>query len=223
MLIEPISSGRTVRVIRADCITSGAYGANVSDLAKPTVLDLLIGFTNIGLTSVGGAGGPLRHVIVKQRRWLSEGELAEMYGIAQALPGATAVNIAVMLSDRFAGPLGPLAALAGLIIPSLLIALALAGIATRLAAVNARFAAAEIAVTAAVAGIFISNGVRLIAQIWGGAPDLRAAWRCARLAISALGVVLVAGLHVFVPLAMLILIAASMLIETRLRGAVDEK
>jgi chromate transporter len=172
----------------------------------------------IGLTSVGGAGGPLRHVIVKQRRWLSEGELAELFGIAQALPGATAANIAVMMSDRFAGPLGPIAALAGLIIPSLLIAIALAGIATQLAAVNVRFAAAEIAVTAAVAGIFISNGVRLIAQLWNETPDLRIAWRCARLAISALGVVLVAAFHVFIPFVMVILITLSMIVETRLRG-----
>jgi chromate transporter len=177
---------------------------------------------NIGLTSVGGAGGPLRYVIVKQRRWLSEGQFAELYGIAQALPGATAVNYAVMLSDRFAGPLGPLAALAGLIIPSLLLAIALAGIASQLAAVNARFAAAEIGVTAAVAGIFVSNGIRLIAQIWRGTPDVRVAWRAARLAISALGVVLVAGLHMFIPFAMLVLISLSMIVETRLRGVANE-
>jgi len=217
MLIEPISSGFTVAVTRADCITSGAYGANVSDSKKPSLLDLALGFANIGLTSVGGAAGPLRYVIVKQRRWLSDGELAGLFGIAQALPGANAVNIAVMLGDRFAGPLGPLAALAGLIIPSLLIAISLAGIATHFATVNARFAAGEIGVTAAVAGIFIANGTRLIAQLWRGTPDLRAAWRCTRLAISALGIVLVAGLHVFVPYAMLILITLSMIVETRLR------
>jgi chromate transporter len=222
MLIGPISSGFTVGVTRADCITSGAYGANVSDSPKPSLLDLALGFMNIGLTSVGGAGGPLRYVIVKQRRWLSEGQFAELYGIAQALPGATAVNYAVMLSDRFAGPLGPLAALAGLIIPSLLLAIALAGIASQLAAVNARFAAAEIGVTAAVAGIFVSNGIRLIAQIWRGTPDVRVAWRAARLAISALGVVLVAGLHMFIPFAMLVLISLSMIVETRLRGVANE-
>jgi chromate transporter len=217
MLIEPISNGFTVRVTRADCTISGAYGAKVTESPKPTLWDLLTGFMTIGLTSVGGAAGPLRHVIVKQRRWLTEGELAEMFGVAQALPGATAVNVAVMLSDRFCGPLGPFAALAGLIVPSLVIAIVLSGFASQLAASSARFAAAEIAITAAVAGIFISNGLRLIGQIWVGTPDLRKAWRSARLAISALGVLLVAGFHVFVPLAMLILIALSMLVEIRLR------
>jgi chromate transporter len=218
MLIEPISSGLTVGVTRADCITSRAYGANVSDSPKPTLLDLVIGFANVGLTSVGGAGGPLRYVVVKQRKWLSEREYAELFGVAQALPGATAVNYAVMISDRFAGPLGPLAALAGLIIPSLLVAIAMLGIASQLAASNPRFLAAENAVTAAVAGIFLSNGLRLLAQIWRGTPDLRVAWRAARLAVGALGIVLVAGFHMFVPLAMLVLLVFSMIIETRLRG-----
>jgi chromate transporter len=215
MLIEPISSGFTVCVTRADCITSGAYGANVSDSPKPSILDLFLGWMNIGLTSVGGAGGPLRHVIVKQRRWLSEGELAETFGIAQALPGATAVNVAVLMSDRFCGALGPLASLLGLILPTMLVAIALAGFATQLAAVNPRFAAAEVAITASVCGVFISNGIRLISQMWTDAPDVAAVWRGARVAISLLGIVLVAGFHVFIPFVVVILIALSMLVEVR--------
>jgi chromate transporter len=216
MLIEPISSGFTAGVTRADCITSGAYGANVSDSPKPSLLDLLLGWMNIGLTSVGGAGGPLRHVIVKQRRWLTEGELAELFGIAQVLPGATAVNLAVMLSDRFCGPLGPIAALAGFILPTMLVAIALAGFATQLATVNPRFAAAEVAITAAVAGVFVSNGLRLMMQLWTDTPEVAAVWRCARIAVGALGVVLVAGFHVFIPFVVLILVALSLLVELRL-------
>ncbi len=104
-----------------------------------------------------------------------------------------------MLGDRAAGPLGPLAALFGLIVPSLIIAIALAGIATQLAAVNYAFRGGRIGVTAAVAGIFISNGIRLMGQLWSETPDVQLVWRCARLAISALGIVLVAGFHIFVP------------------------
>jgi chromate transporter len=156
-------------------------------------------------------------VVVKQRRWLTETELAELFGIAQALPGATAVNIAVMLSDRFAGPLGPLVALTGLILPSMIIAIVLADLAGNLAAVNVRFASAETGITAAVAGIFISNGVRLIRLIWNSSPDVRIRWRSARLAISALAVLLVAGFHIFVPFAMIIMVVVSMAVESQLR------
>jgi chromate transporter len=220
MLIEPISSGLTAfagGVTVADCTTEAANGANVTQTPKTTLFDLFLGFMNIGLTSVGGAAGPLRHVIVKKRAWLSEKELAELFGIAQALPGATGSNIAVMLGDRLCGAAGPFAALAGLVIPSLLIAIAIAGFAEHLAAVNTRFAAAETCVTAAVGGIFISNGIRLGRLIWGDAPDVRIAWRSARLSVAALGVLLVAVFHLFVPIAMVILISLSMLVETRLR------
>lgn len=191
----------------------------MTESEKPSLLDLFVGWANIGLTSVGGAAGPLRHVVVKQRKWLSENELAELFGVAQALPGATAVNVAVMLGARFAGPLGPLAAVAGLIVPSLILAIVMADVATNLAATNLRFAAAETAITAAVAGVFIANGLRLIKLLWSDAPDVVLSWRCARIAISALGIVLVAGLHVFVPFAMIAMVVVSVFVETRIRTA----
>jgi chromate transporter len=169
---------------------------------------------NVGLTSVGGAAGPLRHVVVKQRKWLSEGELAELFGMCQALPGATVVNVAVLLGDRSSGPLGALAGVAGLCIPSLVIALLLATVATKFAESSPRFASAEVAVTAAVAGIFLSNGVRLIANLWAdGTPDVALALRLGRVAVSALGIVLVAGFHLWIPYAVAVLVVFSLAVE----------
>jgi chromate transporter len=186
----------------------------VNDRPAPTPLELAVGFMNVGLTSVGGAAGPLRHVVVKQRKWLTEGELAELFGMCQALPGATVVNVAVLLGDRSSGPLGALAGVAGLCIPSLVVAVVLATIATRFSASNARFASAEVAVTAAVAGIFLSNGVRLIATLWSeGTPDVRLALRLGRVAVSALAIALVAGLHLWIPYAVAILVVVSLAIE----------
>jgi chromate transporter len=174
---------------------------------------------NVGLTSVGGAAGPLRHVVVKQRKWLSESELAELFGMCQALPGATVVNVAVMFGDRSAGWPGALAAVAGLSIPALVVAVLLASLATRIAEGNARFAAAEVAVTAAVAGIFISNGLRLVWSLWqDGAPDVPLLLRCGRLGISLLGIGLVAGLHLWIPFAVVILVTVSLLVESRIHA-----
>ncbi len=185
----------------------------MSDRPAPTPWELCLGFINVGLTSVGGAAGPLRHVVVKQRKWLSEGELAELFGMCQALPGATVVNVAVLLGDRSSGLPGALAGVAGLCIPALIVALLLATVATRLSESNARFASAEVAVTAAVAGIFISNGVRLIAALWQDSADTGAALRLGRVAISALGIVLVAGFHLWIPFAVVILVACSLAVE----------
>jgi chromate transporter len=161
----------------------------------------------------------LRHVIVVQRRWITETELAELYGLAQALPGSVVANVAVLLGPRYASVLGPFVALAGLIVPSMIIAIAISGFATGLAAKNVRFAAAEVGITAALAGIFVSNGLRVLAQLWSTAPDVKLAWRCTRIAIGALGVVLVTALHVNVPVTMIVLVTLSMLVEWRLRGA----
>ncbi len=174
---------------------------------------------HVGLTSIGGAAGPLRHVVVKQRKWLTEGELGELFGMCQALPGATVVNVAVLFGDRVSGPVGALAGVAGLCIPSLIVALLLATLATHVSASNPRFAAAEVAVTAAVAGVFISNGLRLIATLWNDKPDVGLALRLGRVAVSALGIVLVAGFHLWIPFAVVILVACGLAIEWRVERA----
>jgi chromate transporter len=184
-------------------------------------LEIAVGFMTVGLTSIGGAAGPFRHVAVVQRRWLSEREFAELYGLGQALPGSVVMNVTTMLTDRLAGPLGPLAALLGLIVPAMVLAIVLSGIATHFAETNARFAAGEVGVTAAIAGIFASNGVRVLAQLWSDTPDLRLAWRCTRIAIGALGVLLVVGLHLIVPLAMIVIVALSLVLEWRLRNVAN--
>lgn len=185
--------------------------------AKPSLWQIALAFMTIGLTSIGGAAGPFRHVLVVQRRWISESELSELYGLGQALPGSVIVNVSVLLGPRYASALGPAVALLALIVPSMVIAIALSGVATNLAAANARFAAAEIAVTAALAGIFVSNGLRVLTQLWSDSPDVKIAWRCSRVAIGALAVVLVVGLHLIVPLTMIVIVACSMFVEWRLR------
>ena len=186
-------------------------------MKRHSLAALALAFTQIGLSSVGGAAAPIRHVLVVRRRWLTEAELGETFAVAQALPGASAANLAVMLGDRFGGTLGPLATVGGLSIPSLAVALILVVVATHLSAANARFAAAETGVTAAVAGLFISNGLRLARRLWGDAPELRRRWRGTRLTISLAAVVLVAGLHVFIPAVLVGLALASFGIEFALR------
>jgi chromate transporter len=183
--------------------------------------EIALAFMTVGLTGVGGSAGPMRHMLVRQKRWLSEGQYAELQGISQALPGAVVVNTSILLTDRFVPVLGPLTAMFALIVPAMALALLVSGFAARFAAENARFAAAEAGVTAALAGIFLSNGLRVLIELGRADPDVRLIWRSGRIAIGALGVVLVAGFHLFVPYAVIILIALSMLIETRVHRNAD--
>lgn len=87
---------------------------------------LFLGFGKIGLLGFGGIAPWARHIIVEERRWLSEADYAALLGIGQVLPGPNTMNTAVMIGDRFQGPLGALVSLLGLMVMPLAILLVLA-------------------------------------------------------------------------------------------------
>jgi chromate transporter len=172
----------------------------------------------IGLSSIGGAAAPLRHGIVVQRRWLHETEFSEMFGVCQALPGATGANVAIVVGQRFGGWPGALVSLGAFTLPTMVLAVALAAVALGLASTNVRFERAEAAIAAGAAGLFIANGTRVGWVLWRG-PGTRTSLRIARAAISVLGVVLIALFHLWVPAAVVILVALSLVVDGRLRRA----
>lgn len=88
--------------------------------------ELFLGYAKIGLLGFGGVAVIARHVIVEERRWLSERDYAEVLGLGQVLPGPNVGNAAIMIGRRFRGLAGALAATAGLYSAPLLILVALA-------------------------------------------------------------------------------------------------
>lgn len=78
--------------------------------------DLFVAFTRITLTSFGGALFWSRRALVERYRWLSEQEFVEVLALAQLLPGANGLNLAVVVGYRFAGWRGAAASLAGFLI-----------------------------------------------------------------------------------------------------------
>jgi len=78
-----------------------------------SALELFLVFNRITLTSFGGALFWSHRALVEQRRWLTEFEFAEMLSLAQLLPGANGVNLAVLVGYRFDGWRGAVAALGG--------------------------------------------------------------------------------------------------------------
>jgi chromate transporter len=91
-----------------------------------TKAELFAGYAKIGLLGFGGVAVMARHVIVEERRWLSERDYAEVLGLGQILPGPNVGNAAVMIGRRFHGLAGALVATAGLYIGPLAILVALA-------------------------------------------------------------------------------------------------
>jgi chromate transporter len=75
--------------------------------------ELFLAFTSITLTSFGGAIFWARRALVEQKRWLSDPEFVELLALAQLLPGASGVNLSVLVGYRYGRVRGALAALAG--------------------------------------------------------------------------------------------------------------
>ena len=91
---------------------------------RPSELFLL--FTRMSLLGFGGVLPWAYRILVDRRKVLSKSDFTELLGLAQLLPGPTICNLAVIVGHRHAGLLGGLAALAGMIIAPMGIALMLA-------------------------------------------------------------------------------------------------
>lgn len=128
------------------------------------VKELFLGFLKIGLMGFGGVGPVSRHVIVEDRRWLSEQEYASVLGIGQILPGANTVNAAVMIGDRFRGIRGALASAAGLMAIPILILVILASAYAHFAA-SPHIQAAIAGSAAASAGLVIGTAIKMARRL----------------------------------------------------------
>lgn len=91
----------------------------------PGRLELFLGFAKIGALGFGGVGPWARHVIVEERKWLTEREYAEVLGMGQILPGPNVGNASVMIGRGFHGLMGAVLATSGLYIGPLLILIVL--------------------------------------------------------------------------------------------------
>lgn len=126
-----------------------------------TRLGLFTAFLKVGLLGFGGVAAWVRHIAVVERRWLSEVEFSELFGIASTLPGANTVNIATIFGDRSCGLSGAAAALAGLLGAPLLLLLAIASLYagfSNFGDVQAALAGAA----AAAAGLVIGSSLKML-------------------------------------------------------------
>jgi chromate transporter len=146
--------------------------------------ELFLGFLKIGLLGFGGVGPWSRHVIVEERRWLTDQEFAAVLGTGQILPGPNTTNAAVIIGDRFQGLGGVLACLMGMMAMPLVVVTTLAVVYDRIATfpeVNAGVTGAA----AAAAGLVLGTALKMIRNIRLGP----AAWL-----VIALGGAAIAGL-----------------------------
>lgn len=93
---------------------------------KPTLAELFIAFAKISLSGFGGVLAWARRMMVEDRRWLTPEQFNEAYTVCVMLPGANIVNFSVVFGSRVRGPLGGLTALAGLLLPPVVLVIVFA-------------------------------------------------------------------------------------------------
>ncbi len=98
--------------------------------------DLFWTFAKIGVMTFGGGAAMLpilQRELQQKRGWVSEEELMDYYAIGQCTPGIIAVNTATFVGCKLGGTLGGAVATAGIVFPSLVIIMVLAGVITNFA------------------------------------------------------------------------------------------
>lgn len=94
-----------------------------------TLGGLFLSFLKIGVSGFGGGFAVLsqiRHLVVLERRWLSEQDFVEALALGQSLPGTAAGNAVTYIGFRLRGWRGASVSLAGFILPSMLMMIVLA-------------------------------------------------------------------------------------------------
>ena len=132
--------------------------------------ELFLGFAKIGLLGFGGVAPWARHVIVGEKRWLSEREYASILGVGQVLPGPNTVNSAIIIGDHFQGTAGALLAVVGLLCTPITVLIGIALLYDRISglpSVGAAIGAGAAAAAGLVIGTAIKMARRAQAQLHG--------------------------------------------------------
>jgi len=88
---------------------------------RPSISELFLAFAAISLSGFGGVLAWARRIMVERRRWFTAEQFNEAFALCAFLPGGNMVNFAVIFGARMRGPLGALAAAAGLLGPPMIL------------------------------------------------------------------------------------------------------
>ena len=95
----------------------------------PILIDLFLTFARIGVCTFGGGYAMLpilQRELVENKKWSTEGELADYYAVGQCTPGIIAVNTSTFVGRSQGGVAGGIVATLGLVFPSLVIIMVIA-------------------------------------------------------------------------------------------------
>lgn len=89
---------------------------------------IFISFLKIGPVTFGGGYAMIPLIeseVVERRKWMKTSAIADVFAIAESIPGAIAINSATFIGYRVAGVAGAIAAMIGILLPTFFIVIVL--------------------------------------------------------------------------------------------------
>lgn len=140
--------------------------------------DLFWSFTLLSMQGFGGVVVLVQRELVEKKQWLTRSEFLEDMAVAQILPGPNVVNLSLMVGDRYFGPRGALAALAGMMCFPMLIVLILAAVFSGISDMP-HVQGALRGMGAVTAGMIAATGLKLIGGLKQNAMPIVVCWTLA--------------------------------------------
>ena len=137
------------------------------------LLSLFLTFAKVGVMTFGGGYAMLpilQREVVENKGWATDEELTDYFAIGQCTPGVIAVNTATFIGQKRAGVAGGIVATLGVVFPSLLIIVALAGVITsfsHLTWVQHAFAGIRVCVCVLIFNAVLKLWKSAVKDVWG--------------------------------------------------------
>ena len=137
------------------------------------LLSLFLTFAKVGVMTFGGGYAMLpilQREVVENKGWTTDEELTDYFAIGQCTPGVIAVNTATFIGQKRAGIAGGIVATLGVVFPSLLIIVALAGVITsfsHLTWVQHAFAGIRVCVCVLIFNAVLKLWKSAVKDVWG--------------------------------------------------------
>ena len=138
------------------------------------LLSLFFAFAKVGVMTFGGGMAMLpilQREIVEKKQWATDEELTDYFAIGQCTPGIIAVNTATFIGQKQRGIPGGIVATLGVVFPSLVIIMILAGLISNfshLAWVQHAFAGIRVCVCILILRAVLKLWRSSVHDIWGG-------------------------------------------------------
>lgn len=156
----PVAKPTPPHATNAEAPTAATSGHSPHNTTSPSLAALFLSFLRLGCTAFGGpAMVPyIRQMAVTRHRWLDENLFRLGISMCQAIPGATAMQVAAYVGMRSRGLPGAIAAYTGFGLPAFVLIVSLTAIYTALrdaAPVLAAFQGLQVIVVALIANASI--------------------------------------------------------------------